>query len=709
MLGRASEVETFIANGEDDGEIEIELVNTLGGPNPVIRREIRRNQKPKSLFYWNDSQSSGKAVREKCLAEYNITVDNLCTFLPQDRVGSFSGFDSKQLLIETEKSLSADQKLYTTHQKLIQEQEKMRGGGNQKGNLEDKLQQLQQEAKRLERAKDLMQERETAEAQALLLRKKLLWLEFDALVEATNLKKAAKADLKKQYAELKASIQPLENEYNAARERLDTFTDDSSRFDGEIRAHQKEMDKQIKKYEKHEDQIETLIQDLLALDATRAAKEKKAEELRLKVQQYLDQMEQFPSMDALKEEEIQCRNDVKAASTPYENAKRESERLNEEYREVEDEYKRVQTKMHKLQDEKSRRNDRIFRQLPNLKTISDWMLANRTRFRKPVVGPVMCEITTKNHQTASYLEQHVPNAALKSFVVQCKEDYDLLYRSIREELGIPINITMIREVEPVKRMYSDEKMAILKRDHGVLGYMDETFDAPPFVMAALRSAAAIEKVLIGTEATQTSLDNKGLLEFLAQPEGGSSNQNLQGSCIFSSQGNKSFKYTSIISKYSGKASHRIDTVKDAKWLAPGVSDEAKANVKAELDAVVKNRERIQPAIQQAEQELAEAQEQAQLLRAKVKDAQENLRNLRKMENKYNSSKAKLLEIERDLEVSNDNEKEKLTGELNNRVHHSLQALEAHSDSYLKLMKATVKYSGIRLNKAAVESEEKRLR
>lgn len=712
LLGRASEIETFVANGEEEGEIELELVNTQGGPNPIIRREIRRQGKPKSLFYWDGHASSAKAVREKCLTEYNITVDNLCTFLPQDRVGSFSGFDSKQLLIETEKSLNANQNLYHTHQDLIEQQEKMKGGGNQKGTLEDKLQQLQAEHKRLGRAKELMEERDTAVKQSELLRKKLLWLEFDALVEATNLKKAAKADLKQKHAEVKATIQPLEQEYNKARMELDRLTEDTNRYDAEIRVHQKEMERQIKKYENHDDQIETICQDLYALDATRGAKERKAEDLRQKVQEYRKQMEGLPSLQSLKEEEFQCRNDAKAAMPEYENAKREHGRLVQESREVEDEVKRAQTKMHKLQDEKSRRNERIFRQQPHLKTISEWLQGNRTRFRKPVVGPIMCEIATKNHQTASYLEQHVPNATLKSFVVQCNEDYDLLYRSIREEKGVPINVLMIRDIKPVHRIYSEEKMAILKRDHGVLGYMDDTFEAPPVVMAALRSSAQIEKVLIGGDKTQHSLDNKGLLEFLAQPEGGGGNHHdkLQSSCIFSSQGaDKHFKYTSIISKYSGKASHRIDNVRPAKWLAPGVSEDTKQRTKAELDEVVQRHESLQPAIQKAEQELAETQEKAQAARAKVTEARDNLKDLQRYENKAKSSEAKLREAEKELEVSNDDEKEKLMGLLNKRVHHSLQALEAHSDSYLKMMKATVKCSGLRLNKAAVESEEKRLR
>ena len=173
MLGRASEIGTFVMNGEDAGEILIEIENTEGGVNPVIRRVIERDSSRKANFWWNDAPVSAKFVRETALNKFQITVDNLCTFLPQDRVGSFSGFDSKALLVETEKSLSSSQHLFHLHQELIEAQKELKGGNNHVETLEEKLQQLQVENQRLEREKERMEERQLALEQAELLEKKL--------------------------------------------------------------------------------------------------------------------------------------------------------------------------------------------------------------------------------------------------------------------------------------------------------------------------------------------------------------------------------------------------------------------------------------------------------------------------------------------------------------------------------------------------------
>lgn len=705
LLGRASDIETFVANGEEEGEIEIEIVNTKkGGRNPVIRRQIRRNGSPKSTFIWNDQQVSRKVVRDNCLDYYQISVDNLCTFLPQDRVGSFSGFDSRQLLVETEKSLSASQHLYHTHQELIKDQEEVRGGNDKRAILENKLEQLKHEQQRLGRARALIEERNVAIQQADLLRKKIVWLKFDALIGQANDKKIAKAELKKQLREVAERIKPLEEAHASTKQKLDQFTSECNACDNAIREEQKNMEKQTSKYESHDDMIETIISELQTIDKRRLDKEHKVQELREKVTSFSESMANWPAMDSLKEEELQCRNDQKAIMTLYDNARREQHRLQQERNELEDEFKRVQTQLSKLQDEKARRKDRIYAQNPNLKKISDWIQSHRTEFRKEVVGPVMCEIATKSEREAAYLEQHVPNSTLKSFIVQCKEDYDYLYRNVRGELKVPINVLLVKDILPIKRMYSEQKMEILKREHGVTGYMDETFMAPDLVMEALKMSARIDGVLIGTERTQQSLDNKDLLNYLSQTEDGSGK--LQNCCIFSSDGAKSYKYTSMVSKYSKKSSVRVDDIRPAKFLAPGVSDEAKDKVQAEFDALRTRRDAAQAAVEEASGKQAEVQAQAQESRAKQKAAREAVENLQRMINKLRNAEAKLKDAEAELSVGDEQEKAHKVAQLEKRIHHSLLALMEHSESYFKMMTHTATLSKARLSREAASQEER---
>lgn len=162
------------------------------------------------------------------------------------------------------------------------------------------------------------------------------------------------------------------------------------------------------------------------------------------------------------------------------------------------------------------------------------------------------EVEPADQQTASFLEQHVAQATWKSFVVECKEDYDLLYREVREKRGISINIIIVDRIQDRPRMYSDERMSVLRDEHGFRGYLDECFKAPKHIAQALVNRHSVDYVLVGGEAVQNSIDRKDLIEFLATREAHDGRPGKQSSCFFYTHQNKAFKYNNTVSRYSGQ-------------------------------------------------------------------------------------------------------------------------------------------------------------
>ena len=126
------------------------------------------------------------------------------------------------------------------------------------------------------------------------------------------------------------------------------------------------------------------------------------------------------------------------------------------------------------------------------------------------------EVEPRNPDTAAYLENHVAQATWKAFVVECKEDYDKLYREIREKRGIAINIIIVNRLHSRDRLYSNERMNVLRREHGFEGYLDETFTAPTPIMQALVNKHNVDKVLVGGEGVHNSLERKDLIEESSQ-------------------------------------------------------------------------------------------------------------------------------------------------------------------------------------------------
>ena len=718
MLGRASDVETFIMNGQDEARIDIELQdetideqqrNGQERKHPVFTRIIRRTGSPPSSFLISGQPSTAKKVRERVMQDFAISVDNLCTFLPQDRVGSFSGFDAKSLLIETEKALSNNHQLWRTHEELIKEQAQLVTGWSSVESMREKLQQMQAENQRLEREKQRMEERDQALLQAEQLRKKVVWFEFESFrhqaMEAQQAKKQKKAELK----QLMESLQPLEEQCNEAEEKANRLETRYKTLDQQIQKIQKEQEKQHQKYVKHEDAIEETYIEIQEMDSQRALLKNAVEEHRAKVETLRQTLADLPSLDTVQEAFEVTQQERRACHPRFEEAKRELRQLHDQHRELQENHKRNQAKLSKLQDERTQRIELVFRQQPKLKQVYDWVQANRSRFRKEVVGPIVCEMSPKSRNAAAYLEQHIPNATLKSFVVRTKEDQDLLYNEVRSKLKLPVNIILIKNIQEKPRIYSEERMNVLKNEYGIIGYLDEAFTAPDVVLAAVKTSAQVEKVLVGTEKTYQILDkcSAELVDYLAKPEGGQSKP--QSCCIFAPKGASSQKFTSVLSKYQSKQSLRIDDISPAKWLAPGVSEDAKQKVADELKRLEQQLEELTPAFTNAQEKMARVQQEAQEAQSRLKDAKDNLENLKKVQGKLKNAERKLFESEEALAVDNEDEKKQKITMLKNRQAASTAALEAHAQCQKDMLERTYKCAAARINKEIVSAEAHRIR
>ncbi|KAF2655795.1 P-loop containing nucleoside triphosphate hydrolase protein [Lophiostoma macrostomum CBS 122681] len=115
-LGRAKDIGEFVKHGSNEAEIAIELAaGPQHGENPVIYRKITK-QGNKSKFEINGQSATQKKV-VKLAKEFSIQIDNLCQFLPQDRVVEFSQLTPVALLRETLRA-AAPEHMVVWHEQL---------------------------------------------------------------------------------------------------------------------------------------------------------------------------------------------------------------------------------------------------------------------------------------------------------------------------------------------------------------------------------------------------------------------------------------------------------------------------------------------------------------------------------------------------------------------------------------------------------------
>jgi DnaJ-domain-containing protein 1 len=94
------------------------------------------------------------------------------------------------------------------------------------------------------------------------------------------------------------------------------------------------------------------------------------------------------------------------------------------------------------------------------------------------------------------------------------------------------------------------------------------------------------------------------------------------------------------------------------------------------------------------------------IRQRAKEAKTVINAAQQMVSKLNHAQHKLQEIEEELATDEESEKRELVSQLNNRIGHSLKALKIHSECYKRMMAATIRASGARLNQEVAADEER---
>uniref|UniRef100_A0A2P2JKI7 Structural maintenance of chromosomes protein 5 n=1 Tax=Rhizophora mucronata TaxID=61149 RepID=A0A2P2JKI7_RHIMU len=195
LLGRATSIGAFVRRGEESGYVKISLRGNVKDEQITITRRIDKRNKSEWLF-------NGKVVPKKEVAEivqrFNIQVNNLTQFLPQDKVCEFAKLTPVELLKETEKAVG-DPQLPIQHNALVQKSCELKNIEVAVQRNGDTLKQLRSLNAELEKDVERVRQREELLAKVDQMRKKLPWLKYD-------MKKAKYMEAKEQETEAKMKL-----------------------------------------------------------------------------------------------------------------------------------------------------------------------------------------------------------------------------------------------------------------------------------------------------------------------------------------------------------------------------------------------------------------------------------------------------------------------------------------------------------------------
>lgn len=272
ILGRATAIKEFVKHGKDKATIEIELKKRpRDRMNFVIKVQIRRDQN--SQKWWLNGKETGIKKIQEVIRSLKIQVDNLCQFLPQDRVVEFAACGPVDLLHETlraaasEEMLRWQQELRDLHKDKKEMSTASTTDAETLQNLESRQQGLQAEVERLRERNEIVEKVEDYKVALVLAQYQDA---RDKYNEAKERKKAAQISLrqaeeasgpaleavneKEEYArQIEAAIsaketavKEAEREVKARAEIISRITDEIKEYSNKQEAEHKTFDQRRK-------------------------------------------------------------------------------------------------------------------------------------------------------------------------------------------------------------------------------------------------------------------------------------------------------------------------------------------------------------------------------------------------------------------------------------------------------------------------------
>lgn len=624
LLGRAVDVGAYVKRGEESGHIKIWLRGESRQEQLTITRKIDTNNKSEWLF-------NGKVVTRKEVSEvierFNIQVNNLTQFLPQDRVCEFAKLTPVRLLEETEKAVG-DPRLPVQHNSLIKKSQELKIFERAVESNRGSLNQLKTLNAELEGDVERVRQREDLLAKADSMRKKLPWLKYD-------IKKAAYQESKKQEDEAKLKLDEAAKALNDLTVPIKKLKGERANLEAKVKKMNDLLDSNMKK-RMH------LSDNCNRLEVIIKGKFNEVDELRRQEESRQQRLSKAKEGLAAAETEF-------ANLPPYEPPKDKMEQLNAQIVELEEAAKEI--RYEKRENEKHLNHHRMtlrqctdrLREMENVNNkrlealkahgaekifeAYRWVQENRSQFKKEVHGPVLLEVNVTNRLHAGYLEGHVANYIWKSFITQDSEDRDLLVKKLKP-FDVPvINYVMTENHRSYPFQATDEMQKL-----GISSRLDQVFEAPHAVKEVLISQFHLDASYIGTKETDERADvvsGLGIMD-LWTPEN---------------------HYRWIKSRYGGHVSANVESVDQSRLLlcnldVKEIDFEKSKQIELEdristMEAKLKS---LQATLRQKEDEAAELQRERETI---VNVIQKENKKRRGMKHLVDQRRMKLKSIERE--------------------------------------------------------------
>ncbi|KAG2501172.1 hypothetical protein HYH03_000987 [Edaphochlamys debaryana] len=465
----------------------------------------------------NGATASEKQIR-RLTQELGIHFDNLCVFLPQERVVKFSQLEPAELLAATEEAIG-DGHLKRQHERLQGAAGEVAAKAGELGRARERLQRLAGEQAAAQPEYNRLQRRNELKRDVERIQLKLLWLDRGAKREAqaaaAGALRAASAELEGARREQEAAREPLtaaqaqlQDQQKAAR-RLERQADEkAAELQGpgglltQLAALQARADSESEQLlalgGQHRQWAANIAHARGELDAARA------EQQRLPQGPPAGEGERLAALDL----------ELTAAASEVAAARVELRRAQDALRRVDEEIGRLEVAESNRSDRREQRLRKLDAACPGSRQLLAWLEATRAAggFRRRVEGPALLEISPiADRHWAAGLELMLGAGNLGAVCTEDMADKNKVQDWLRQQRDawkaqnrgrggrVPFTNVVTYKASTSGPIPHPNGEAAQYRRYGVEATLDEVFEAPDLTKRTLVDVASLNTAYIGRE------------------------------------------------------------------------------------------------------------------------------------------------------------------------------------------------------------------
>ncbi|KAL3460623.1 P-loop containing nucleoside triphosphate hydrolase protein [Aspergillus heterothallicus] len=509
-LGRAKDTGEFVKHGCREASIEIELA---GGPkysrNPVVTRTIKRDGN-KSTFTLNGKPANRNQVL-KLAQSFAIQVDNLCQFLPQDKVSEFAALTPIELLSSTQRA-AAGAEMVEWHENLksLRSEQKRLQADNQGDrdllqNLEDRQEMQRADVERMRQRALIKKKINNLEDCRPVVLYKNMHREYEQL-------KRDKESCGREFEVLKAELEPVMRSVNEKH-------DYCLQLDAVIKHKQRGVDAANntatdigRKIEAHEQNMKELEAEIEAEKKSASAFRGEALKIKQRINKLSRQLNEEPvefDPDWYNEQIREKRRQLRDIEDKANEVKLRRPTLLDELKEKSDRLKQAEQQLRGLDSQAGRQEKKLHDLSADSYKAYKWLQENQDKFEKEVFGPAIVTCSIKDPKYADHVESLLQRTDYTAFTVQTRNDFRTLQRNLNGDQKLhDIAIrTSTSSLDSLRPPIPENQL----RNLGFQGWAKDFLLGPEPVLAVLCSENRLHQTPISlqdiSDETYTTMEN----------------------------------------------------------------------------------------------------------------------------------------------------------------------------------------------------------